>query len=83
MAELFTIMALTGHDDPTIAWAAQRALYIVQRRHIGNISPTEAVDALQVLIQQTDWSISESGADDKTVIDDAIESLIVVVSAVP
>jgi len=82
MAELTTIMALTGHTDPTIAWAAQRALQIVQNRHIGTISPDEAVEELKTLVQQTDLSISDSDPSDKMLIDDAIECLILVVSAV-
>jgi hypothetical protein len=81
MAELSTIMALMGHNDLTIAWAAQRALDIVQKRQVGQISPDQAVQALIELIQQTDWSISESNMDDKALIDDAIEHLIAVVSA--
>ncbi len=82
MAELTTILTLTGHDDPIIAWAAQRALQIVQNRHIGAISPNEAVEALRTLVQQTDWSISDSDPNDRVLIDDAIENLILVVSAV-
>lgn len=81
MAELSTIMTLTGHNDPIIAWAAQRALDIVQNRHIGKISPNDAVEALKTLVQQTDMSISEVNQDGKALIDDAIESLIAVVSA--
>lgn len=81
MAELTTILTLTGHTDPTIAWAAQQALQIVQNRHVGKISPDQAVQALTELVQQTDWSISESNIDDKAQFDDAIECLILVVSA--
>ena len=82
MAELFTIMALTGHNDPIIAWAAQRALDIVQNRHTGKISPCDAVEKLTALLQQTDMSISDIDAEGKVLIDDAIKSLILVVGAV-
>ena len=82
MAELTSLISLTGHEDTTVAWAAQQALQIAQSRASGEITPDEAVEALQDLQKQTDLSMAADAIENRANIDDAISALITVVGAV-
>jgi CHASE3 domain sensor protein len=82
MAELTLLISLTGHEDTTVAWAAQQALQIAQSRAGGEITPDEAVEALQDLQKQTDLSMAADAIENRANIDDAISALITVVGAV-
>ena len=80
MAELTAIMTLSGSDNQIIAWAAQRALQIVQQRRIGTITPDAAVISLETLLQQTCSSSSLDTLDAYDEFERAVVDLIVVVS---
>jgi polyhydroxyalkanoate synthesis regulator phasin len=76
------LLSLAGHENQTVAWAAQQALQIQQQVQAGAISRDEGAMLTEDLKQQVNIAMAADTIENKVLIDKAIEGLLTVLKAV-